>query len=488
MGELHGNRQIKWYRKTAVTIVAAAAVVCGCGAEKEVKEPDLSTWDAGDLDRGERIVTPMPEGWQVVDGFSKTKPERDSVVQTAVSHDRSISEGDGYYYVYDSVDRSIYSVEEATGAVNLIYEAPFFQSQQGEETDETDTGMKAYESDELWNPEFMLQVYDGSLYVSAYDQVQGGYREGVGYDAWPLYQPARVALYRLEDGNLQEVLCLAHREEYSSRSFDYLIYEGYVYYWYDIYTRETSFDIWEGGNNCIWRVPLEGTEKEAECVYAWQGNAMENSNVMALAAYGDYLYFVDSVEDTKYLYRIVISKKCLERIRLDEKGQVLQLIADIDRVYYQVNYYGTGVFDGDAGSQGADMAASQPGWKQMSFAADVPVFCTSLNRFADVFFKNGFWYINSGTGISNGVDVYDRDFNLIARTAGITLKASGGENSGVMLAESDNGLLALTEEKDLSEGKLNLQILKEIRWRSWIYYEESDDDYFYSEQSARSEN
>lgn len=481
MKKLFGGRKRKGSCTAAFAaaiIAVTAAAVTGCGVEdKDVKEPNLSTWNPGDLDRGERVATPVPEGWAVADGFRETEQESGRMVEAQILQDRSISEGDGYYYIYDDNDRKIYSVEETTGEVSVIYEVPYLQNEQ---TDDTETGMKVYESDEMWKPGFKLQAYDGCLYVSAYDQAQGGYREG-NYDDWPLYRPARAALYRIEDGKLQEVLCLADREEYSFLSFDYLIYEGYVYYWYDIYTRENSFDTWGEGNNCIWRVPLGGPEEEAECVYAWQGNVMKssgNADVKTLAPCGDYLYFVDSAEETKYLYRIVISEKCLERIPLDEEGRVVQLVADADRVYYGTD---------DMRDQGADAADSQQGWKQMSFAADAPLDCISLSDSEVVFYKEGFWYLNYWTGSAHEVDVYDWDFKLISRITGITLKASGKGSSGMILAEGDNGLLALAEKKDFLIGKPNLRELREIKWNSWMYYDEDDYDYFYSEGPASSD-
>lgn len=497
MKETNENRKMKWYCKkaaAAVMIAAIAAAAFACGAEKEVKEPHLSVWDTGDVYAGERTMTPMPEGWEIVEGFGETEAESGGVVQQAASQDRSISEGDGYYYIYDDNDRKIYSVEEETGEVNLFYEFPYYQYEQAEETDGTEAGMEVYEEGEIWRPRCKLQAYEGSLYVSAYDQAMRVYTEGLFNDSWSLYQPARVALYRLEDGKLQEVQCLAEREEYSYLAFDYLIYEGYVYYWYVISSRTTDYDTWGDGNNCIWRVPLGGTKEEAECIYAWQEDGLRvpmqsltsESEYMdawmkafwsfelretrkTLVPYGDYLYFTDVSDGQEYLYRILISGQYLERMPFDEDGYVVQLIADEDGIYYRADYYLEEYEYDELGNVISSNVVYESALKKITFADGAVSDCLSLDYNASVLSGGGAWYISGSTDYKWITIVYDADFQQMNQSSDIILKSLGGETCEVMLVEKENGRLAILDNKALLTPNPAPQELEEITWESLRY-------------------
>lgn len=435
-------------------VMAAAISFSACEEEKEVKEPNLSTWDAGDIYMGERPVTEMPEGWEIVDGFHGTEQETESGVRSTASDSlrSAITAGDHSYYIYDGEDRCIYSVGAATAEVRELYHVPEHQNE------------SAYEGD-LWNPRVQVQLYDGSLYFMAFDEAE--YKD----DETAARSPAKVFLYRLNEGEPEKVQCLAETDAYEDERSEccFFIYRGYVYYWYELSTRITNYDTWRNGNNCIWRAPIGGTVDERECIYAWQNNAARagsNADIMMLVPYGDYLYFADASEGIKYLYRVYISGQCLERIRLEEEGEVKQIFTCDDSVYYQVIQ--------DQYDESTETLQRWSELKQVSLSDGNVTLCLSLSGYSSILYDGGLWYVNRQNSGEKSVTVYDVDFKEISRIDDMIFQAWGGRDPETVLVETDDGSLAVADKKDILTGNPALKELKEITWETWLYSEWED--------------
>ena len=138
----------------------------------------------------------------------------------------------------------------------------------------------------------------------------------------------------------------------SSITIGFMIHHGYVYYIHNLGEETEKEDYYRNGKNCIFRVPLGGSEAEAECIYVLpkiqDAENVFDQDYVILKPFGRYIYFAESKFEpgeseghlTFSLNRIDTENQQVERIRLEKVPNPEDFYVTEEGIYYNSNDMG----------------------------------------------------------------------------------------------------------------------------------------------------
>ena len=196
---------------------------------------------------------------------------------------------------------------------------------------------------------FGMEYYNGKIYTVMIERDNSDYFEETE-DEVTFSSVTYADLYAIDPGKnsrekVQSLKIIERKNAHNNISgfrFSFTIHRGYVYYEHSMGEEPEREDYYRNGKNCIFRVPLGGTEADAECIYVLPKNQSSEGSVydqdIVMKPYGSYVYFIeylrnpDGVRSTA-LRRIDTVNKRVERIPLAESPDYFYYAAE-EGIYY----------------------------------------------------------------------------------------------------------------------------------------------------------
>ena len=189
---------------------------------------------------------------------------------------------------------------------------------------------------------FGLEYYNGKIYtvlIERDNRYKDGSEEGFSSTTY-------ASLYAINpDGTgkkrIQILKAVEKKKDIynvSQISIAFVIHRGYVYYTHNLGHPLEREDYYRNGKNCIFRVPLGGSEADAECIYVLPEMRYEEyllDQEISMIPYGSYVYFAEEKSNTVgySLGRIDTVNKRVEKIRL-EKASAIDFYVTEEGIYY----------------------------------------------------------------------------------------------------------------------------------------------------------
>ena len=189
---------------------------------------------------------------------------------------------------------------------------------------------------------FGLEYYNGKIYTvlierdNRYeDESEGGF-SSTTYASLYAINPDGTGRKRIQI--LKAVEKTKDIYNVSHINIAFVIHRGYVYYTHNLGHPLEREDYYRNGKNCIFRVPLGGSEADAECIYVLPEMRYEEylfDQEISMIPYGSYVYFAEEKSNTVgySLGRIDTVNKRVEKIRL-EKVSAIDFYVTEEGIYY----------------------------------------------------------------------------------------------------------------------------------------------------------
>ena len=305
-------------------LIALCLLLCACGGQKETSEAEenqLSIWDGGgSLATGERQeITDPPETWPVTDELTQMEPinmnpETDGNPYLSLYY--KCETDDAYYHVRfadESAASKIFRFDKKQHTYGVLCSRPDCRHEEG------------CVASGIWGQS--ISYYNGKIYAVAEEgeRVQGeetGTIEFVLYEIDPDGHSRRAVqtLVRVE---------IRMRDGYTAYDPRFVIHRGYVYYWHHIGNDADEYDVYRNGKNCIWRVPLGGSEEDAECLFALEKYTLKRARGPKVQPYGNYIYFLDQdLYWMGHIYRINLKDQKVERLPIGDNIEYYHVTDD----------------------------------------------------------------------------------------------------------------------------------------------------------------
>ena len=311
-----------------------------------------TTWNSGDsLVTGDnKQLTEPPAAWKISEE-TKLKSEKIEYDPKTDGNWRMASE-----WCCETEDGNLYQIEAdslGNGKYLYCYDAKshgYRKVCNRPECYHTNEDCDAFLAEEA----FGMEYYNGKLYTIPIERDDRDWQEIEGKSVFSSTTYAN--LYAIDPNGTGRVkvqsLKVIERKNADCNitgiNINFTIHKGYVYYRHNLGEATEMEDYYKNGKNCIFRVPLGGSEAEAECIYVMPKlqhinglHEIFNQEDTFIRPYGNYIYFLEEKinpenQEGALIYalnRIDIINKQVEKIQL-EKPLELEFYVTEEGIYY----------------------------------------------------------------------------------------------------------------------------------------------------------